>query len=513
VPDAFIAVGPHVTSFAGREAVRAIACLVLLLAPAAALGALFPLVLRLSWKNSTRGAVLGGITATNTLGAVAGSLLTGFVLLPRFGSRAVLMMLLFISAIWAVRLLAGRLRFVPLAIATLSLFLPAWDLGELATGANVYFRPSPYEGAELVWAHEAVESGLTSVIRNEAGLTMLTNGKFQGNDTGEVAAQRAFTQIPMLVKHGWRRSLLIGVGTGCSLGVLAAQPFEHVEAAELSGDVLKSARDFFGHVNEGVLAPGSRVEVHRGDGRNVLLLTDRSYDLITIELSSIWFAGASDLYNRDFYALAKRHLAPGGVLQQWVQLHHLTRTDLAVILQSIRAELPHVALFFRGSQGIVLASAEPLVIDYASLSSLSEKLRGSPATAGIIAGDLLTLHGSLILDEVGIAKLVAEEAGNTGIEPDRLESTDDSLRLEYSTPRANADDSLKADALVASLRHLAPTPLATVQELTNEQRAHVDAALLAGQGDLSHALELAERLKALPAAVPLAEWIQSQSPR
>lgn len=509
VPGMFAMAAPIATSFWSRELVRALACLELLLIPAAALGALFPLVLRLSWRASTQGQALGGIAAVNTIGAVLGSLLTGFVLLPLLGSRGVLVLVVVLSALVGAWWLKGRQRLIPLAVVAFVALLPAWNLGRLASGANVYFAQTFFDRAEVIWAHESVASGLTSVVKLGDGLTLLTNGKFQGNDQGEVEAQRAFTQLPMLVQRGWDRALLIGVGTGCSLGVLAAQPFEHVEAAELSADNLFAAKKYFGHINGKVLS-GDRVTTHLADGRNLLLLSPHAYDLISIEITSIWFAGATDLYNREFYRLARKRLAPGGVVQQWVQLHHLTRRDLAVILQSARAELPHVALFLSGGQGILLASAEPLRIDYAALTALSDRLRGTEASRGIPGGDLLTLQGKLLLDADGIAALIAEESAAEGVPAEALASTDDSLRLEYSTPRGNADDSLEREVLLSSLEKFKPKPLPVVGAGDGEQM-HAHAAWLVGRGERERALKWVEQLSLWQPSVPLSAWIASSA--
>lgn len=512
VPSLFVLAGGVVSGFAAQEAVRALACVELLFIPAAILGAVYPLTLRVAAREAAIGRSIGGLSAANTVGAVVGALLTGFVLLPRLGSRGVLLVLVVGSALVAALALKGRWRLMPLAVAGLAFLIPPWNVARLASGENVYFRPTSYGEAEVLWAHESVEGGLTSVVKHPktGTTTLLTNGKFQGNDTGEVTAQRAFTQLPMLVQHRWGRALLIGVGTGCSLGTLAAQPYARVEAAELSPDIVAASRRFFARVNDDVLS-SPRVTVHLADGRNHLLLHPEPFDLVSIELSSIWFAGAADLYNREFYALVRERLHPGGVLQQWVQLHHLTRRDLAVILQSIRAELPHLALFFQGGQGIVLASTEPLTLDYPGLTRLSRSLSGTSATAGLPAGDLLTLNGRLVLDEQGVAALIAEEAAKEGISPETLASTDDSLRLEYSTPRANADDSLDQQSLLASLETLSHLPLPAMEVSGPPQAAHVQAAWLVGSGDLDEARRvLADPTNACPESEPLRAWLEAQ---
>src|SRR5262249_38736430 len=132
-------------------------------------------------------------------------------------------------------------------------------------------------------------------------------------------------------------ALVIGFGTGVSARALADAGFRNLDVVDLSADILRLADAYFGAVNAGVLSrPGVRPSVTAG--RIFMLLEARSYDLVSMEISSIWFAGAASLYNREFYRLLKRRLRPGGVMQQWLQLHHLAPADVLYILGSVRAE-------------------------------------------------------------------------------------------------------------------------------------------------------------------------------
>lgn len=493
VPSLFLAAAPLATSFGARELVRAIACVELLLVPAAILGAVYPLLLRIVEREAALGRAAGRLAAVNTVGAVLGALGAGFVLLPGLGGRGVLVAAGVALAGVAGLLLRERLRWAAVAVALVAVALPGWNVARLASGANVYFADTGYSKGELLWARESVSSGLTSVVRSASGTsTLLTNGKFQGNDTGEVAAQRGFSQVPLVVQRRFGRALLIGVGTGCSLATLVAQPFEHVDAAELSADILEAARTHFAKVSDGVLAGHPKLTLHVADGRNVLLLSPHTYDLIALELSSIWFAGASDLYNRDFYALAKERLSSDGVVQQWVQLHHLTRRDLAVILNSAAQVFRHVHLYFVGEQGIVLASDAPLVADVARLKALSAQLAGTAATSGLPAEQLVALTGRLALDTPGVRRLVEEEARAAGVSPEALVSTDDNLALEYSTPKANVRKDLSAEALLESVNHLLADEHPVVNAVGAEDAALVKAAWLIGREDW----EAARRLEA-----------------
>ncbi len=223
--------------------------------------------------------------------------------------------------------------------------------------------------------------------------TLLTNGKFQGNDAqrGEVQAQIGFAALPLLHQGRRESALVLGYGTGASSRVLHDAGFAHLEIADLSRDVVRMADTHFASIN-GRVSQQPGVLTHITDGRNLLLLTKRQYDVISIEISSIWFAGAASLYNREFYQLARAKMRPDGVLQQWVQLHHMATTDLLTIIGTLRAEFAYVSLYVVGGQGILIATndaahAEPLPAVVAALDA-SPRLQAVRDLAGRSFADI-----------------------------------------------------------------------------------------------------------------------------
>ncbi len=488
VSSIFALAGDYTHSFGAREAVRALVCFELLLLPTALLGAVYPLLLEVASRSGATGRDVGRLAAVNTVGAVLGSLGTGFVLLPLLGTHGMLVALTVATALVGAVLTTGRWRVAAPVIAVVALLAPGWDVGRLASGSNVYFMG--FTPTKVLWSKESIASGLTTVIKHEATnvTTLMTNGKFQGNNGREIDAQHAFVQLPLLAVKHFDFALIIGVGTGCSLGTLAAAPFAHVDAAELSPDILEAADLYFSDINQRSLH-NPKVTVQVADGRNLLLLADQKWDLVSIELSSVWIAGVADLYNREFYALVRSHLRPQGVLQQWVQLHHMTRQNLALTLATVHAEFPHVVLFSHGGQGIVVASADPLTLDAAALARLSDSMQGTAALEGVPGADLLTMAGKLVLDEAQVAAFVAEESAKSTRQP--FLSTDDAMWLEYSTPRSNADDSL-ADPLdlLATLVDPARRPRLPVVANDEATRAYVEGAILVGEGRLDQARAL-----------------------
>jgi spermidine synthase len=269
-----------------------------------------------------------------------------------------------------------------------------------------------------------------------------------------MAAQYGFANIPVMfcprVRDSDSRALVIGMGTGTTLGALAAFPFERVDVAELSPGIIEAARTFFGGINRHVL-DDPRVSVLFEDGRNVLLVKPTTYDLISIELTSIWFAGAGNLYNREFYEIAKARLREGGVLQQWVQLHHTTRREIATTLATAREVFPHGILFVRGEQGILVLGEQELVADRVQLEEL-ERVPGVQANLG--EGRLADAMADAVLADETLDRFVDDVAREEGSRREALISTDDNLRLEYATPRNNVPGRMSTYETGAMLRAL-----------------------------------------------------------
>jgi spermidine synthase len=452
--------------FGAREAVRGAVCWIAMFPPAFVIGALYPLAMELVGRANPDRQIqaLGFSAALNTVGNILGVLIAGFVLLPGVGALTSIQLLAATSFLLGVTMLvlapvrrsvvkwAPVMLVVPLFIAQPRSF----DYTQLSSGANVYFAPLGW--GRIIDHAESIDGGLTSVATTNLGstevLTLLTNGKFQGNNAvqGEMRAQVGFALAPLLHTSRRERGLVIGYGTGVSARTLHAAGFRQLDIVDLSGDIIRLANRHFGTVNDLVTAK-SGVETFTTDGRNFLLLQPRKYDVIGLEVSSIWFAGAASLYNREFYRLVKMRLHEHGVLQQWMQLHHLSATDVLYILGSVRAEFRYVWFYMIGGQGIIIASNNP---DAAPSEANAEAIERTPDLAALLKvydGGMRELRGRLVLDPPGIDRLL----GGFVIPPEYWVSTDDNLILEYSTPRGNVlDGSASFDHNLNLLKRFAP---------------------------------------------------------
>lgn len=469
IPDYFgsYAGYPAARTFATREAIRGLVCALVMIPPTLFIGAAYVLAMDIvtASGDAKKTTALGLGAAVNTLGNIAGVLLFGFIVLPAIGGLQAGQVIGAAALVLAgvVALMGARIQLPLLAAAAAASGL-FWlgaraqlDYDSLSTGANVYFTSQRW--GKVIDHAESIDGGLTTVAEADTPVgkvrTLLTNGKFQGNDAfgGEMQAQIGIALAPLLHQDRRGRALVIGYGTGVTSRVFHEAGFREVEIAELSGDIVRMADRYFGRVNANASqAPG--VRLHVTDGRNLLLLTPQRYDAISLEISSIWFAGAASLYNLEFYRLAKAKLEDDGVLQQWVQLHRLSPIDILRIIASLRAEFSYVSLYVLGGQGVLVATNSLSRAQWrpAAVAAL-EQAPQLAEVRRILDRDIGTLRDELLLTPQGVDRYLSE----VGIEPRLWVSSDDNLRLEYDTPKANVNDATESfKANLDLLRRFAP---------------------------------------------------------
>jgi spermidine synthase len=446
VPLQFILWGSNLSTFPEGELLRWIQAGRLLLPSAILFGMVYPALFRLRvFQGESLGRLAAKVGAANSIGCVLGALFTGFVLIPFLGSQGTLMGLGFLSVLTALALALGysksRARWV---VAGMGLVLcgawaaqPDWNRLSLTSGGHVYFSPGHVQPwSRLLFFQEDTLGGITTVIQtanpnkpgNPVSRTLLTNGKFQANDAGEVEAQTGFAMVPIVHARQFDRALVIGLGSGHSAEAIHRMGFAQMDIAEIAPGIVEAARAFFPHINGRVLdQPNTHLILE--DGRNHLLLTRNSYDLITMELTSVWFSGATSLYSREFYRLAKAHLRPGGILQQWIQIHHIGAEEVGSVLGTMREAFPHVEFWIVGGQGILLGSDAPLELQKAALEKVVLLNPWGDPTPQAAQGHLRTLLTCRLLSAAEVDHLLARE--------DFPINTDSNRYLEYATPRYN----------------------------------------------------------------------------
>ena len=133
--------------------------------------------------------------------------------------------------------------------------------------------------------------------------------------------------------------------------------------------------------------------------------------------------GVVNLYSRDFYELARRRLADGGLLAQWWPLATQNDEDSRSLVRSMLDVFPHVTLWTTEVHEMMLVgSLEPIPLDFARIAEHYDKPRVAEALRAVGVNTPAALLATYITDREGL-EIYAGEAEAV---------TDDRPRIEYA---------------------------------------------------------------------------------
>ena len=365
--------------------------------PAAVIsGIQFPILIALLGRGREGvGRQIGAAYAWNTGGAIAGSLAGGFGLMPLLTApgtwRLVTAVLALLGA--AAMLLAFRERQRFAAIATAMTAVAAMAFCILATGPTAVWRHSGIGAARapelksrnelrrwinerkrtLVWERDGRESSVALVALRD--VAFIVNGKSDGSARTDAGTQVMSGMVGAITHPRPTTALVVGLGTGSTSGWLAAIPtMQRVDTVELEPEVLDVARACK-DVNAGAMS-NAKMHVTIGDAREVLLTSDRRYDVISSEPSNPYRAGIASLFTREFYLAARNRLNRRGVFAQWIQTYAVHPETIRTVYATLTAVFPYVHTWWTtGGDLVLVASMEPVVID---VDDLRARLRTEP---------------------------------------------------------------------------------------------------------------------------------------
>lgn len=368
-------------------------------------GASFPLALGAAAREGEdTGRLVGGVYAANTVGAIAGALVTSLILVAAVGSQRAQQTLIAISAVAGLLMLATASADERATQHTSSRnrgLVPI--LGMIAAGAiaGLLMRTVPplpgiliaygrYAATwvginEIIYSGEGVTASV-AVSRTPAGVLNYHNaGKVQASsEPQDMRLQRMLGHLTTLVPDNPQRVLVIGCGAGVTAGAVSVDPRVKSETiAEIEPLVPRVVSKYFSEHNFNVVA-NPKVTVHLDDARHYLLTTKEKFDAITSDPLDPWVRGAATLYTREFFDVAKAHLNPGGVVTLFVQLYESNDAAVKSEIATFLDAFPGGMVFANTSNGlgydlVLLGQVEPKPID---VDRVEARLR-DPANAAI----------------------------------------------------------------------------------------------------------------------------------
>ena len=323
-------------------------------------GASFPLALAAaSQRAADPGRIVGRVYAANTLGAIAGSIFTGLILVPWGGTQGAQRVLIVLSIV------SGMAALLPLirsgAIEAAAGDRKAGSLGPasvIGVGtlsiAALYFvaqlTPVPAGliawGRSLSWQGEPNALYVGEGINSSIAVTEEPNGYRNFHVSGKVEAstepqdmrlQRLLGHLSALMHDEPKSVLVVGFGAGVTAGALSIHPaMQRLVICEMEPLIPKIVATYFRDANHAV-AENKRVQVIYDDARHYVLTTREKFDVITSDPIHPWVKGAATLYTKEYFEHVKAHLNPGGVVTQWVPLYESTeevvKSEIATFLE------------------------------------------------------------------------------------------------------------------------------------------------------------------------------------
>jgi spermidine synthase len=410
--------------------------LIFLLVPTIVMGATFPVIANVyCGESERRGRRIGELYAANTAGAILGSALAAFYLLPGFGSTICIKTAALLNlAVGATGLLAlGKKRAFAVSLSLLAVpFIPAGiSSGMLDSGVAIYGREEGYSlsgnDGYYLYQKEGLNSTVSVTASDSGNISLRINGKADASISSDMSTQLAVGYFPALLHPRPRDALVVGLGSGVTTRALADFPgMKTVETVEIEPAVLEAAQ-FFDRVNRGVHRdPG--VTIILDDARSYLMSADRQYDIIVSEPSNPWISGIGSLFTREFYETSRSRLRKGGVFCQWVHIYGLRTDDLRMILATFVKVFPDSSAWQSGKGDIMLIGPKGPhpALDYDAVKGMM---------SGRVAGDLMAYLN--ISDPMDFFSYFITGAGGIKAFSDGAPvNTDDRPLLEFSAPMA-----------------------------------------------------------------------------
>ncbi len=468
----------------------------LFLVPTLLMGATFPIAAKLVTRDLRAvGRTVGRVYACNTMGAILGSFLGGFVFLPLFGLQRSIEIAAAVNLAAAAMVLRGRTALACAALATAAALvpvcgghlLPEWDRKVLDSGVYRYAikqvggdrggdAPGDSDDStggghgyyRLVSFQEGASATVSVYRRDASAVALRINGKTDASTTGDLPTQLLVGHIPMLVAPSVDRVLVIGLGSGLTLGAMSRYPAKSLDYVELCPEVDRAAREHFASFCWRVF-DDPRVRGIVNDGRNHVALTDRRYDVISSQPTNLWIAGVGSLFTREYFLQCRDRLSAEGVLCQWVQAYTLSPEDFRCVVATFLGVFPKATLWEPkpGADYALVGFKGPLAFDLDRAAARFARDEVREDLRRVCVHRWEDVLGYLIM---GPEQL---EALARGAAPD----TDDRARLEFSTPRSIYQSTRQLQLEMIREHRVDPTPILLADVTEGERRRALEAEL------------------------------------
>lgn len=279
-----------------------ICSLLLFFVPNLLLGILSPYAIQLEvlQKKQQSGRIAGDLFFWSTIGSIAGSLLTGFLLVPNLGLYSVLLGIGFMLCVVGI---------VPrLSSIRRELLIPFFLI-------TIFIATSPTVDPGVIYAREGMYQSIQvrdTTYQNHSARFLTLGGSVESGqllDSEEQAFDYTkYFALYRVLKPETKLVLAIGAGAYTIPKAFVAElPEVQVDTADIEPLLLPIAQNYFG------LTDTSRIHTHLVDGRRMLMNAKSPYDFIYSDVYHTIYSIPPHLTTLEFYTQAHAALAADGV--------------------------------------------------------------------------------------------------------------------------------------------------------------------------------------------------------
>jgi len=361
----------------------------MLFLPTFLFGALFPLNLKLYCGNLAGvRARIGKAYAINTVASIFGAILAGFWLIPEYGTDKLLsgmavvilvMPFMFLPTINGLLHRAGIITATVIAFFSVSA-LPHLDYKALISSVDYRFDNDAQQGKKprFLFLKEGKAGVISMVTYDDVSAKLQNNGLNESiinlkDQNQALLVETLLGLVPYMLQDKPKSAFVVGFGGGITTRALTLTDLESIRVVELEPAVVDAGRA----IRDGKIPAlqDPRVRIDFNDARNTLLVEKNTYDIIAAQPSHPWLAGASSVFTKEYWSIAKSRLNEHGVFGQWVNLFNMDATTLRSIFKAFYEVFPYGVTFANRDTGdlILFGSNQPVEFNYERIQKLIDK--------------------------------------------------------------------------------------------------------------------------------------------
>lgn len=343
--------------------------------PATLMGTTLPLMFKTYSQNFSKiGYDVGKLDASNSLGAVFGTLAAGFLMLPLLGIHVSILITAFINIGLGFTILATKrylkyqyLAGIVILVVAILWFVPGYDVKTLdhsvytfmQTGYTVEEHTQFIEKYDLLFYKESLYSPV--MVSSVEGIQYLTiNGKTQCNsDSRSINAIGRLGSVPydlFIKNHGQPENAFV-VGLGCGYTSTWLSEKLNTTTLEIDPAVVHASKYFIPEITHNLVID---------DARNWLLRNDGNFDIITGQPQDPYENNGS-LFTKEYFELLNHRLTDNGIVSQWVPMFEMELEDWYIFYNTFHSVFPYVYVYKISEAGlqemILIGSQKPLQVD------------------------------------------------------------------------------------------------------------------------------------------------------